>query len=55
MAEPLHRKYRFNKDYFVLGALVAAALVLRCGNIRLGFWWDVIWSTLEYAKASSGW
>ena len=41
--------------YAVLGALMLLAAFARCVNIDQGLWWDEIWSTLEYATASSWW
>ncbi len=41
--------------YLMLAAVVALALFLRCLNINQGLWWDEIWSTMEYATASSWW
>ena len=34
---------------------IFSGLVLRCWNINQSFWWDEIWGTIAYAKASSLW
>ena len=39
--------------FLVLSVLIGC--VLRCWNINQSFWWDEIWSTMSYAKASSIW
>lgn len=44
-----------NKRHAVLAAIVALGAVLRCVNLGQSLWWDEIWSTLEYATASSWW
>jgi 4-amino-4-deoxy-L-arabinose transferase-like glycosyltransferase len=41
--------------YLVLSAIISLGLFLRCFNIHQGLWWDEIWSTLEYAGASTWW
>ena len=39
--------------FLVLSVLIGC--VLRCWNINQSFWWDEIWGTIAYAKASSLW
>jgi uncharacterized membrane protein len=34
---------------------IFSGLVLRCWNINQSLWWDEIWGTIAYAKASSLW
>jgi len=41
--------------YALLAAIIAVGLFLRCFNINQSLWWDEIWSTIEYARASSWW
>jgi len=38
-----------------LGFVLLTGCVLRCWNINQSFWWDEIWSTMPYVKASSLW
>ena len=39
----------------LLTAIIVLGVLLRGWNIQQGLWWDEIWSTLEYATASSWW
>ncbi len=50
----LKKNSRFS-SYAGLIAICILAVVVRCVNLRQGLWWDEIWSTVEYATASSWW
>ena len=39
----------------LVGVTLLIGCVLRCWNINQSFWWDEIWSTMAYVKASSLW
>jgi len=40
--------------YFVVASLLMGC-VLRCWNVNQSFWWDEIWSTITYVRATSLW